>query len=78
MGRPPPVPPQVLQYPPNQEALEEAAIPEGKMAGGGCKQQGGGSDLSPWCPGSLATGWGWRKASLNGVSVKTGKTNTSA
>lgn len=40
--------------------------------------EGGGGDLSPWCPGSLATGWGWRKAALNGVSVETGKANTAA
>lgn len=39
---------------------------------------GGGGDLSPWCPGLLASGRGWRKSSLNGVSVETGKANTSA
>lgn len=51
-----------------------------KMAGRGCKgrREGGGRDLAPWCPGPLAAGRGWRKAALNGVSVETGKANTSA
>lgn len=51
-----------------------------KMAGRGCKgrREGGGHDLAPWCPGPLAAGRGWRKAALNGVSVETGKANTSA
>lgn len=48
------------------------------MAEGVAKAGGWGGDLSPWCPGSLATGPGWKKASLNGVSVETGKANTSA
>ena len=56
-GPPCPSPPQILQYPPNQEALEEAGIPEGKMAGGGCKQRRVGAVISlpgalvPWLPG---------------------------
>lgn len=34
--------------------------------------------ISPWCPGLLAAGRGWRKSALNGVSVERGKANTSA
>ena len=54
-------------------------FPEVKMAFGGCKGRRVGVVIS--LPGALAC-WplagGWRKSALNGVSVETGKANTSA
>lgn len=54
------------------------AVPKVKVAGGVVKEGGASGDLSPWCPGSRAAGWGWRKAAVNGVSVEPGKANTAA
>lgn len=51
---PAPVPPKFCSTPPNQEALEDADIPKGKMPGGGCKQRRVGAVISlpdalaPW------------------------------